>query len=397
LHRWSITFADVFFVLLLKLIKHWLPQAPETLITDLLTGLEGNNTVETNLALADLAEKTVTASKDSPRRLRDFLTKYGHRSESLDIAEPCWREDPEAIRRLAAHILETQKSKQIKTEYWNSVQKRQAAEQCCQDRLQCSGFAVRYFRRKIFERVLWYAQKFTLLRENQRNEWHKILFVTRQAVLRLGEMLENQERIPQVNDVFLLSRKELLAHKETIPNEALSYAQILTRRNEWQQLLKSEQHVPHELTIALQRKSALGNRGRLEGLGVSKGLARGRARLASNLQEASLAQAGEILVAHSADPAWTPIFGLLSGLVLEVGGVLSHASIVAREFGLPAVTSVAKATRFIRNGDLIQLDGEKGTVEVLQEEIECNQTCEVSETSQVWPFDGESHDHRPNH
>lgn len=366
LHRWSITFADVFFVLLSKLIKHWLPQAPETLIADLLTGLEGNNTVETNLALAELAEKTATDPKHTPQRLQTFLTRYGHRSESLDIAEPCWREVPDTVMRLAAHIFEKKKCEQVKADYWNSVQKRQVSEDFCYEQLQRAGFMLGYFRRRIFSRILWYAQEFTLLRENQRNEWHKILFVTRQAVLRLGELLANRGRIPQANDVFLLTREELLAQDGMLTGEALPYEQILTRRKEWEQLLKSEQRAPHESSTPLQRKGGPGSRGRLEGLGVSKGLARGRARLAFNLQEASQAKAGEILVAHSADPAWTPMFGLLSGLVLEVGGVLSHASIVAREFGLPAVTSVAKATRFIQNGDLIQLDGEKGTVEILQ-------------------------------
>jgi pyruvate,water dikinase len=78
--------------------------------------------------------------------------------------------------------------------------------------------------------------------------------------------------------------------------------------------------------------------------------------------------AGEILIAPFTDPAWSPYFVTAAGLVVEQGGILSHGSIVAREYGLPAVTNAASATRVIRTGDLVQVDGNRGRVTILTRE-----------------------------
>jgi phosphohistidine swiveling domain-containing protein len=368
LHRWSITFADVFFVLLQKFIKHWIRVAPESLIADLLTGLPGNSTVETNLALAHLAESFAGNQEDFPQGLDVFLRKHGHRSESLDILQPSWREKPEAVIELAAHIRRTGKAEQIRTDYHTSVLKHQAASALCTKQLSRFNPIARYFRSMVFHHILQLAQAFALLRENQRNEWHKILSVARLAVLHLGKNLAQGGRISQVDDVFFLTRNELFELTKSQHVEKEICKAISERKSAWQQLQAgtSRDAANEGQATSSPRNASSNSCQKLEGLGVSKGMARGQARVAFTLQEAGKAKAGEILIAHSADPSWTFLFGLLSGLVLEVGGVLSHASIVAREFGLPAVTSVAKATQFIRTGDLIQVDGEKGTVEMLE-------------------------------
>ena len=88
----------------------------------------------------------------------------------------------------------------------------------------------------------------------------------------------------------------------------------------------------------------------------------GRARVILSPQEATTLQAGDILVTRSTDPGWTPVFALISGVVLEIGGQLSHGAIVAREYGLPAVVNVAGATRRIVDGETITVDGGAGTV-----------------------------------
>jgi phosphoenolpyruvate synthase/pyruvate phosphate dikinase len=101
---------------------------------------------------------------------------------------------------------------------------------------------------------------------------------------------------------------------------------------------------------------------RLIGLPASSGWVRGPARIAHSPQEAARVQRGEILVARSTDPGWTPAFALASGLILEVGGQLSHGAIVAREYGLPAVTNVRDALVRIRTGQTITIDGTLGWV-----------------------------------
>ena len=104
----------------------------------------------------------------------------------------------------------------------------------------------------------------------------------------------------------------------------------------------------------------------LEGIPVSPGIVTGPARVILRMDDHEQVLPGEILIAPFTDPAWSPYFITAAGLVVEQGGILSHGSIVAREYGLPAVTNVALATRVIRTGDLVQVDGNHGRVSVLQ-------------------------------
>ncbi|HVB75820.1 MAG TPA: PEP-utilizing enzyme [Ktedonobacteraceae bacterium] len=100
----------------------------------------------------------------------------------------------------------------------------------------------------------------------------------------------------------------------------------------------------------------------LEGIAVSGGRARGIARIVFDPREAARLHAGEILVTQATDPGWTPVFPLVSGLVLEIGGQLSHGAIVAREYGIPAVLNVQGAMHRIRDGQVIIVDGDTGKV-----------------------------------
>jgi pyruvate,water dikinase len=104
--------------------------------------------------------------------------------------------------------------------------------------------------------------------------------------------------------------------------------------------------------------------GALVGLPVSAGVVEGRARVLLDMAEAEL-EAGDILVTAHTDPSWTPLFVAIAGLVTEVGGLMTHGSVIAREYGLPAVVGVEHATRLIGDGQRIRLDGTDGYVEIL--------------------------------
>ena len=112
--------------------------------------------------------------------------------------------------------------------------------------------------------------------------------------------------------------------------------------------------------------AALDGTNELRGVGASRGRAVGRARVLKSSHEAGLLQAGEILVSHHADVGWSPLFLAAGALVTDLGGALSHASVVAREFGLPAVVNVKTGTRAIATGDLIEVDGDNGLVRILE-------------------------------
>jgi len=99
-----------------------------------------------------------------------------------------------------------------------------------------------------------------------------------------------------------------------------------------------------------------------EGIGVAAGQATGAVRLITHPREGHLLQPGEILVAPSTDPAWTPLFLRASGLIMEMGGTISHGAIVAREYGIPAVVNVPGAMKALQDGEIVTVDGDEGGV-----------------------------------
>jgi pyruvate,water dikinase len=105
--------------------------------------------------------------------------------------------------------------------------------------------------------------------------------------------------------------------------------------------------------------------GGLRGTGVSPGVARGPARVLRGLDEAARLRPGDVLVTSVTQPSWTPLFGIARAVVTEVGGMLSHTAVASREFGIPAIVNVRDATRLLKDGQLIELDGAAGTIRVL--------------------------------
>jgi pyruvate,water dikinase len=104
---------------------------------------------------------------------------------------------------------------------------------------------------------------------------------------------------------------------------------------------------------------------KLRGMGGSPGLVEGKARIIMSLEEANTLQEGEILVAPNTAPAWTPLFAKVTAVVVEVGGLMAHAAIIAREYGMPCVAGAADATRMLKTGDRISVDGSSGVVEIV--------------------------------
>lgn len=104
----------------------------------------------------------------------------------------------------------------------------------------------------------------------------------------------------------------------------------------------------------------------LAGLSISAGVVRGRVKVLRTAAEKRLLP-GEILVARATDPGWTPLFMNAGGIILEIGGVLQHGAVVAREYGIPCVSGISRATEILRDGQLVELDASNGIVRLLQE------------------------------
>jgi rifampicin phosphotransferase len=199
------------------------------------------------------------------------------------------------------------------------------------------------------------------------------LLATRDALLGYGRRLHAEGLLDTVDDVWLLERTELRA---VIAGEHGSTHEIVEARR--QQLARGLAEGPQAFLgdppASIDRHAALDKfygagggtqAAELHGTAASPGEAIGVARVVVDTGDFSRVQPGDVLVATTTTPAWTPLFPSLGGLVTETGGILSHAAVVAREYRLPAVVGVVGATRVIADGARIRIDGSTGQVELV--------------------------------
>jgi rifampicin phosphotransferase len=354
LHRWSITFADLYYELLLKYIKLRKPRFDIlTVVHELLSGLEDNQTVLANRYLAHLA--SLPGRPDEHQELwQRFFEQFGHRSESLDIAVPTWNEKRDTIDSLVRHLA-LNFQEQEKHSLSHAQHKRALAHKECFAHInKRNGLIPAFIHRSIYHYLMSRGQIFALLRENQRDIWHRILSQSRQLVLAISDYAIQRQWLNEREDIFNLKVEELSRLPQDKARPEL-YKKIAARR----------QQTPRS-GVPVYRPPGK-DEPIIYGLGVSHGLATGNAFIAQSYEEALTVPKNAILITRSIDPAWTPVFHSIAGLVLEVGGVLSHASILAREFGVPTVTGVTLASQRIASGTRLRIDGTKGHVIILDE------------------------------
>jgi phosphohistidine swiveling domain-containing protein len=366
LHRWSITFAELIYHFLIFLIRKWLPQMDaDQIVVALHRGIPGNKTVEMNIELWNLSRANPFHSPGGElnRYLTDsdgwksFLEKFGHRSTSLDIAAPTFAEDTNYILEFVQQYfsLPFETSPVMRQKLFEKQR-----EELCQVVYQnLSKQSLGFLKKKFIKILHIWSEQFVLLRENQRYYWHQALAINRKIFLELGMRFFNHGWLAESNHIFLLTRNEI---KDIIfSKKFISKIKIEQRQRmhlEWQKVQPPA--LIDETNSGLADILMTGEK--LEGIAASPGVATATARVLKSLDEMAQLQPGEILVVPTTDPGWTPLFGIIKGLVMEVGGVLSHGSIVAREFGIPAVTSVSQATSIIKSGMQITIDGNDGAV-----------------------------------
>lgn len=191
-------------------------------------------------------------------------------------------------------------------------------------------------------------------------------FIYKQALLKEAERLVQVNVLNKKEDIYYLAFEEL---QEVVRTNKLDYRVIDKRRDEYSVYEKLTP--PRVITsdgeiIRGQYKRVNIPTGAIAGLAVSSGVVEGRARVILNMEDAKL-EGGDILVTTFTDPSWTPLFVSIKGLVTEVGGLMTHGAVIAREYGLPAVVGVENATRLIKDGQRIRVNGTEGYVEILVE------------------------------
>jgi len=345
--------------------------------------LPHNPTTEMDLALWALAREARSdpdsariVGQDSPEHLAEeyreeslpsklqvgltgFLRLYGHRGVAeIDLGLPRWSEDPTYIMGVLANYLRPQDPESAPDAQFGRAT-REAEEMVAElgrrasRRGRLRGSLVRF--------LLGRARELSGLRETPKFSIVLLLAKVRNLLWSVGEELAQAGRLETAGDIFFLSVPEAwaaLAGEDfrAAVRERRAVYERETRRKHVPRLLLSDGTEP-----AADQHAAAGPEDGLSGTPASGGVVSGKARVILDPGNAHL-EPGEILVAPSTDPGWTPLFLTAGGLVMEMGGPMSHGAIVAREYGIPAVVGVPDATESVETGQTITVDGSEGIV-----------------------------------
>ena len=308
--------------------------------------------------LADLA-----GGREARDAIRDFLDRYGMRCVGeIDITRPRWSERPTTLLPVILGNIKNFGPGAGERRFEQGLREAQAKEQEVLERVRTlpdGAEKAEETKRKI-DRV----RTFIGYREYPKFGMVSRYFVYKLALLEEADRLVGRHVLRDKEDIFYLTFQEL--------NDAVRSNQVDDRLIEQRKdaFLACQALTPPrvltsdgEVVCGTYRRDHVPT-GALIGLPVSAGIIEGRARVILDMADADL-EPGDILVTGYTDPSWTPTFVVIAGLVTEVGGLMTHGAVIAREYGLPAVVGVEHATRLIRDGQRIRVNGTDGYVEIL--------------------------------
>ncbi|MDA1881870.1 phosphoenolpyruvate synthase [Bacillus cereus group sp. BY10-2LC] len=292
-----------------------------------------------------------------------FLNKYGMRcSGEIDITKTRWSEKPTTIIPMILNNIRDFEYGASKRKFEEGLQEALKKEEELVDRLQQLPDG----QQKVEEtkRMIRNIRNFIGYREYPKYGMINRYFIYKQALLKEAEQLVQSGVIHEVDDIYYLTFEEL---HEVVRTKKLNYDLIHKQKNDYK--LYEKLTPPRIMTSDGEIITGKYKRENLPvdaiaGLPVSSGLVEGRARVILNMEDANLEE-GDILVTAFTDPGWTPLFVSIKGLVTEVGGLMTHGAVIAREYGLPAVVGVENATKLIKDGQRIRVHGTEGYIEVL--------------------------------
>jgi rifampicin phosphotransferase len=306
---------------------------------------------------------TLEGGREARDAIRAYLDKYGMRCVGeIDITRPRWSERPTTLVPVILGNIKNFEPGAGQRRFEQGRQEAWKKEQELLERLRVLPDGER--KAEEAKRMIDRVRTFIGYREYPKYGMVSRYFVYKQALLEEAERLVQAHVLREKQDIFYLTLQEL--HDVVRTNQVDE--QLIRRRED---AFRSYQALtpPRVLTsdgeviAGAYRRDDL-PAGALVGLPVSAGTIEGRARVILDMAEADL-EAGDILVTVYTDPSWTPLFVAIKGLVTEVGGLMTHGAVIAREYGLPAVVGVEHATQLIPDGQRIRVHGTDGYVEIL--------------------------------
>ena len=294
---------------------------------------------------------------------RDFMHNHGHHCRGeIELYNRRWFETPDYILKLVrGYMSQVERIDPIRNHAERAEQRRQLEQKC---RRQIRN----PIKRLIFNHYLVHSQQGWVFRENVKSEVVKLLTAMRRLLLELGGKLTERGVLAEQDDIFFLRLDEMSPVVQGSATFDIRRV-IADRRTEYD---KNSLIAPPDVIFGKFDPDTCiypepdEDAEVLNGLAVSPGIVTGKARVILRADADEHLLAGEILVAPFTDPGWTPYFVPAAAIVMDEGGMISHGSIIAREYGIPAVVNVGGATRIIRTGQTICVDGNRGIVTIIE-------------------------------
>jgi pyruvate,water dikinase len=293
----------------------------------------------------------------------DYLEKYGMRcAGEIDITKTRWIEKPSILVPLILSNIRNFEPGAGKRKFEQGRQEALKKEQELLDRLRQLPDGEQ--KAKETKRMIDLVRNFAGHREYPKYALVNRYFIYKQALLKEAERLVQAGVIREKEDIYYLTFEEL---REVVRTNTLDRRVIKERKDEYKlfEKLTPPRVITSdgEIIVGRYKRENL-PAGAIVGLPVSSGVIEGRARVILNLEDADL-EDGDILVTAFTDPSWTPLFVSIKGLVTEVGGLMTHGAVIAREYALPAVVGVENAAKLIIDGQRIRVHGTEGYIEIL--------------------------------
>jgi len=332
-------------------LEVWFDDA--TLLDPVLRWLPNDPTTEMGVHLREAAAESVTGDgrvDPGAPAFQKFLSIYGHRAiTEMDVGVPRWREDPAPVVHMAESLLAAEDDVAGRRDRAVQEAESRMEELVARTRRE-RGVLAGCYMSFLLQRV----RRLAGMRERPKFDMIRILDVSRRVLKRIGEQLCAQGRLDDAGDVFFL-------RLEDIDGDCDLREKVLEKRREYRREMK-RRRVPlvisdrGEMFFSAEREAD-----GLSGIAVSPGTHEGPVRVVRDPRGVRLRK-GDVLVAPATDPGWTPLFLSAGALVMEVGGMMSHGSGVAREYGIPGVASVPGVTERLRDGQMVRVDGNAGEV-----------------------------------
>ena len=375
--------------ILTMLLKNWYGEGREEVFASLQSGVPDNISVQVAGAMWEVSRaaarepavleafqrydaehlmdrlKAMPEAKPTLQALSEFLDQYGYRREALDILPPPWEDDPKQVLGILKATVRLPDDRSPTSELKAQIKRREETTAKVEKALSSQRWG--WFKKRAFRVVQKYSLAYVACRENQRIVADVSIWRYRRMFLAFGDRLVAQGALADREDVFFLTEPELL---EAVGDS--SRAEHFKGKAE----SRKAAHPSHKalppmfvrgrseelLTEAATDLEAVDGVLVLKGTPASSGVASGPARILHGLNDVDSLRQGDILVVSAIDPGWTSAFPVISGVVTEIGGALSHGAIMAREFGVPAVIGVEHALSSLTDGQTVTIDGQRGTV-----------------------------------